>query len=62
MADVKLDQDEINARRGRNNLWLGGILIGFVLLVFAVTVAKMMAGHNMEAFDHVRRPALEVQE
>lgn len=50
---------ELHERRRKNNAMLGYVLGGFVLLVFAVTVAKMMRGHNMEAFDHVRRPALE---
>ena len=49
-------------RKKRSNLLLGLVLGGFVAVVFAITVAKMMAGHNMEAFDHVRRPALEVTE
>ena len=49
-------------RRARNNLWIGGICIGFVLLIFAITVAKMMSGHNMEAFDHTERPARVVSE
>lgn len=49
-------------KKSRSNKMLGFVLGGFVAIVFAITVAKMMAGHNMEAFDHVRRPALEVQQ
>ena len=49
-------------RRRRSNVMLGAVLGAFVLLVFGITIAKMMDGQNMEAFDHVRRPALEVQE
>lgn len=48
--------------RKRNNAMLGLVLAAFVTLVFAVTIAKMMAGHNMEATDHVLRPALETSE
>lgn len=50
-------------RRKRSNLLLGAVLGGFVLLVFAITIVKMSAGHNMEAFDHVLRPQiLETEE
>lgn len=45
--------------RKKSNLLLGAVLGGFVLLVFAITIVKMINGQNMEAFDHVRRPALE---
>jgi hypothetical protein len=46
-------------RRKRNNMMLGLVLFGFVSLVFAITVSKMMSGQNMEAYDHSIRPALE---
>lgn len=52
-------EHEVHSRRRKSNLLLGLVLGGFVSLVFAITIAKMMAGHNLEAFDHVRRPALE---
>ncbi|PCH97563.1 MAG: cytochrome C oxidase assembly protein [Rhodobacteraceae bacterium] len=48
--------------RKRNNMMLGLVLAAFVTLVFSITIAKMMAGQNMEATDHVRRPALEISE
>ncbi len=32
----------ISDRRKRNNIMLGGVLLGFVALVFSITVAKMM--------------------
>ncbi|MEO1561843.1 MAG: cytochrome C oxidase assembly protein [Pseudomonadota bacterium] len=54
-----MKDDAIKERQARNNVWVGVTLVAFVGLVFAVTVAKMMAGHNMEAFDHVYRPQLE---
>ena len=46
------------ARKRKSNLALGLVLGAFVALVFAITVAKMMGGDNMEAFDHVLRPQL----
>lgn len=52
---------EIHARRKKNNIMLGLVLVAFVVLVFAITIAKMMGGANMEAYDHVLRPQLEIQ-
>lgn len=48
----------LHNRRSKSNKMLGLVLGGFVMLVFAITIAKMTAGHNMEAADHVLRPAL----
>ena len=56
-----MTDDEIKARRRTNNNLLGGILLGFVALVFLITVVKMMNGQSMEAFDHTIRPSLESQ-
>lgn len=47
-----------HVKRGRSNMMLGLVLGGFVAIVFAITVAKMMSGASMEAFDHVTRPSL----
>ena len=54
-----MTDDEIRKIRKKNNLILGLILVAFVALVFAITVAKMMGGATLEAYDHVRRPQLE---
>ena len=43
---------KISDRRKRNNLLLGGVLLGFVALVFAITVVKMMEGQNMMSYEH----------
>ena len=51
-------EHELHARRGRRNMLLAGILAGFVVLVFAITVVKLSSGQLMEAFDHVVRPSL----
>ena len=56
-----MTHDDIKAQRKSNNLLLGGILGGFVVLVFLITVVKMMNGHSMEAFDHTVRPSIESQ-
>ena len=54
-----MTDDEIRKIRKKNNSMLGLILVAFVILVFSITVAKMMGGATMEAYDHVRRPQLE---
>ncbi|MDB9875726.1 cytochrome C oxidase assembly protein [Amylibacter sp.] len=48
-----MTDDEIRKIRKKNNSMLG------LILVFSITVAKMMGGATMEAYDHVRRPQLE---
>ena len=54
-----MTDDEIRKIRKKNNVILGVILVAFVVLVFSITVAKMMGGATMEAYDQVRRPQLE---
>ena len=54
-----MTDDEIRKIRKKNNLILGLILVAFVAFVFSITVAKMMGGATLEAYDHVRRPQLE---
>ena len=54
-----MTDDEIRKIRKKNNVILGVILVAFVVLVVSITVAKMMGGATMEAYDHVRRPQLE---
>lgn len=52
----------LHARRQGRNLGLGLGLAGLVVIVFGLTVVKVLnLGdiREMEAFDHVARPALE---
>lgn len=52
---------EIHTRRFRSNVMLALVLCGFVALIFAITISKMMGGATMvemEASDHVLRPQL----
>jgi len=51
----------ISDRRKRNNLMLGGVLLGFVALVFSITIAKMMNGMG-EVTNSQRLPATEQSE
>lgn len=43
MSGVVLTPDELKARK-RRNMWLGLAVAGFILLVFAITMAKLAAG------------------
>ena len=54
-----MTDEEIREQRRKNNRILGLILMGFVALVFLITIAKLRAGHSLEAFDHTVRPSLE---
>jgi hypothetical protein len=40
---VKLTPEQEKARK-RRNLWIALSLVGFILLVFLITIAKMKAG------------------
>ncbi len=53
---------EIHERRKSRNVGLGLTLVGFVAVVFALTVVKVTRGDPMQGFDHVVRPELEVVE
>ncbi len=56
------DEHELHGRRKNRNLWVGGILAGFVLIVFGVTIVKLSTGQVFEAYDHVVRPSITVDE
>jgi hypothetical protein len=51
----------ISDRRKRNNIMLGGLLLGFVALVFSITVAKMMTTTG-EIANSQRTPVTEQSE
>ena len=55
-------EHELHGRRKNRNLWVGGMLAGFVTLVFVVTVVKLSTGQTFEAYDHVVRPSITVDE
>ncbi len=55
---MKPDSHEIYKRRGANNIWLGLIMAGLVIIIFFVTVVKLMNGSSMQAYDHTLRPEL----
>lgn len=51
-------EHELHGRRRSRNVGLGVVLIGFVALVFALTVVKVQQGGMLEAFDHQPRVSL----
>ena len=50
---------ELHHRRFGRNLGVALCLVGFIAIVFGLTVVKVKSGAPMEAFDHVVRPSLE---
>ena len=57
-------EHEIHERRKGRNYGVGILLIGFIGIIFGLTVVKVLqlgdAG-QFERFDHVARPQLEIQ-
>lgn len=49
---------ELHIRRLSRNIWLSIILIGFVLIIFCLTIVKVSNGNGLEAYDHAVRPSL----
>ncbi len=52
MSGLGADRHEIYTRRRGRNLGLGAVLAGVVVMIFAVTIVKMMGGADMRGFDH----------
>jgi len=46
---------ELHERRFGRNLGVALCLVGFIAIVFGLTVAKIRQGASMEAFDHQPR-------
>ncbi|MGL5009647.1 MAG: hypothetical protein ACRC6I_07165 [Paracoccaceae bacterium] len=55
-------EHEIHKRRFGRNVGLGLTLVGFVGVVFALTVVKVTRGDPMQGFDHVMQPERAVPE
>ncbi|MDA0362101.1 MAG: hypothetical protein O3A45_03765 [Proteobacteria bacterium] len=53
---------ELHVRRLSRNVGLGLVLVGFVGLVFGLTIVKVSNGSKLEAYDHSPRPSLIVEE
>ncbi|MEM9432513.1 MAG: hypothetical protein AAGA12_01220 [Pseudomonadota bacterium] len=55
-------EHELHKRRFGRNTGLGLILVGFVAIIFGVTIVKVSNGSFMEAYDHAVRPSITVPE
>ncbi len=53
---------ELHNRRAGRNIGLAVVLVGFIAIVFGLTVAKVTDGHLMQAFDHTPRASILPQE
>lgn len=54
-------EHELHRRRRSRNVGLALVLVGFVALVFGLTVVKVRQGDLMEAFDHQPRVSVVPQ-
>lgn len=52
-------EHELHRRRLGRNFGVGGLLLAFVILVFALTLAKVQRGEPIEAYDHTISRTLE---
>ncbi|MFT6932279.1 MAG: hypothetical protein ACJAXT_000973 [Paracoccaceae bacterium] len=53
---------EIHQRRFGRNVGVALCLIGFMAIVFGLTIAKVWSGASMEAFDHSVRTSITEDE
>jgi len=53
---------EIHKRRFGRNLGVALTLVGFVAIVFFLTMSKIRNGGSFEAFDHSVRPSITESE
>jgi hypothetical protein len=51
-------EHEIHKRRFGRNLGVGLILVGFIAIIFGLTVVKVTNTGFVEGYDHVVRPQL----
>jgi len=49
---------DLHRRRLGRNLGVALCLVGFILVVFGLTIAKIRQGASMEAFDHQPRASV----
>ncbi len=58
MAMPMQTEHELHRRRRSRNVGVGLVLVGFVVLIFALTVVKVRQGDLMEGYDHQPRISL----
>ena len=58
-CDYKMSKKETRVdNRISNNILLGLLMLGLVVLIFFVTIVKLMNGGSLQGYDHVVRPEL----
>ena len=57
MTDIKATH-EIHQRRFSRNLGVALTLVGFIAVVFGLTVVKVTRGDSLQGFDHQVRPEM----
>ena len=55
-------EHDLHRRRLGRNVGVGGALVFFVVVLFALTVVKFSKQGAIEGFDHVVRPSLQQQD
>jgi len=53
---------ELHKRRFSRNLGVALALVGFVAVIFGLTVVKVSRGNAIQGFDHAVRPELTASE
>lgn len=53
---------ELHNRRAGRNIGLAVVLIGFIGIIFGLTVAKVTGGNMMQGFDHAPRASVLPQD
>lgn len=53
---------ELHQRRWSRNAGVALVLLGFVVVVFGLTVVKVTSGASLEGFDHAPRTSITVAE
>ncbi|MBJ3761236.1 hypothetical protein ILP92_00530 [Maribius pontilimi] len=51
-------EHELHGRRRSRNVGLGLVLVGFIAIVFGLTVVKVKQLGAVQGFDHVVRPEM----
>lgn len=51
-------QHELHRRRRSRNIGVALVLVGFAVLIFAMSVVKVQQGDLMEGFDHQSRTSV----
>ncbi|MEM1273396.1 MAG: hypothetical protein AAGF88_06235 [Pseudomonadota bacterium] len=53
---------DLHRRRLGRNIGVALSLLGFCVIVFGLTIAKVRQGASLEAYDHIARPSITVED